>query len=253
MMKPLRASSNGREAFSGSSLRSVARAFIWLKPAIDSGSTADSAPPVIITSASPCLMNRKASPMQWAPVAQAVTPAVFGPLALCSIEMKPGARLMSILGMKRGDIFRTPFFVLISCASVISSMPPMPLPNATPVLTASSSFSGCQLASFKASLAATMEYWMNGAICWAFFFPRTLSALNSPSSLPRAMYAAICVGSPSNFGSVNFLMPVLPSSTAFHELSTSYPSGVTRPTPVITTRRVGAGGKSPKSLYDTCI
>ena len=50
--KPSRSLSNGRDAFSGSSLR-VDSAFMLEKPAIASGVTAASAPPVIIMSAAP--------------------------------------------------------------------------------------------------------------------------------------------------------------------------------------------------------
>jgi hypothetical protein len=51
-----------------------------MKPAMPTGTTLASAPPATITSASPYLISRQASPMACAPVAQAVTTAWFGPL-----------------------------------------------------------------------------------------------------------------------------------------------------------------------------
>src|SRR2546425_1176942 len=78
--KPSRFASNGRMAFAGSSLR-VDIAFIEQKPAIVSGTTMASAPPAIITSASPRWMILKESPMAWSPVAHAVTTDELGPLA----------------------------------------------------------------------------------------------------------------------------------------------------------------------------
>ena len=51
-----------------------------MKPAMPTGQIAASAPPATITSASPYLIIRAASPMAWAPVEQAVTTAWFGPL-----------------------------------------------------------------------------------------------------------------------------------------------------------------------------
>jgi hypothetical protein len=44
-----------------------------MKPAMPTGTMELSAPPATITSASPYLIIRAASPMAWAPVAQAVT------------------------------------------------------------------------------------------------------------------------------------------------------------------------------------
>jgi len=100
--KPSRPASKGRDAFCGSSLR-VDIAFIEQKPAMVSGTTMASAPPAIITSASPRWIRRKASPSAWLPVAQAVTTAEFGPLAPKRIETSPAAMFTMSIGMKKGD------------------------------------------------------------------------------------------------------------------------------------------------------
>ena len=72
--KPSRVASNGRDAVSGSSLRSDS-ACMLAKPPIAIGVTVASEPPVIMTSASPYWMVRNASPIAWALVAHAETVA----------------------------------------------------------------------------------------------------------------------------------------------------------------------------------
>ena len=62
----------------GSSLR-VDMALAEQKPAIAVPVVANSAPPAIITSASPYWIIRAAKPMLCVPVVQAVTHAMFGP------------------------------------------------------------------------------------------------------------------------------------------------------------------------------
>ena len=73
MTKPSRSLSHGREALAGVSLKPVDSAREAQKPPMPSGHTAASAPPATITSASPHMMSRAASPMACTPVAQAVT------------------------------------------------------------------------------------------------------------------------------------------------------------------------------------
>src|SRR3546814_10273613 len=81
MTKPSRAWSYGRDAFSGWSLKAVDSARAWEKPAIPSGQIELSAPPASMTSASSSAIIRAASPIECAPVEQAVTTAWFGPLS----------------------------------------------------------------------------------------------------------------------------------------------------------------------------
>ena len=72
MTNPSRLRSNGRQAFSGSSLRSL-DALIWLNAPIVSGVMVASEPPASIATASPRLMISAASPMPCEPEAQALT------------------------------------------------------------------------------------------------------------------------------------------------------------------------------------
>lgn len=67
--------STGRLAFSGVSLKPVESARACEKPAMPIGQMALSAPPASITSASSIAIIRAASPIECAPVEQAVTTA----------------------------------------------------------------------------------------------------------------------------------------------------------------------------------
>ena len=80
MTKPSRSLSQGREAAAGRSLKPVDSAREAQNPAMPSSQTVASAPPATITSASPHMISRAASPMAWTPLAQAVTTEWFGPL-----------------------------------------------------------------------------------------------------------------------------------------------------------------------------
>src|SRR4051794_21750227 len=102
MTKPSRSLSQGRDAAGGLSLKWVDRAREAQNPAMPISHTAASAPPATITSASPHMIRRDASPIAWTPVAQAVTAEWFGPLKPYLIETWPDARLISADGMKNG-------------------------------------------------------------------------------------------------------------------------------------------------------
>ena len=70
--------SNGRDAFSGSSLR-FERAPMLASAANATGRIVDSVPPAITTSTSPCSIRRCASTKAWTPEAQAATLVITGP------------------------------------------------------------------------------------------------------------------------------------------------------------------------------
>ena len=93
----------------GSSLR-VDSARMAANPPTPIGVMAASVPPAIITSASPYLMMRDASPIECALVVHAVHVASFGPLALCRMLTCPAARLTMAAGIKKGEILRGPPF-----------------------------------------------------------------------------------------------------------------------------------------------
>ena len=74
-------------------------------PAIPSLQTAASAPPATITSAAPLFIISLESPIECAPVAQAVTTEWFGPLKPYFIEIWPDKRFTNEEGIKNGDNF----------------------------------------------------------------------------------------------------------------------------------------------------
>ena len=76
---PLRSLSNGIDALFLSVL--LVKAVKFVNPATPRGVIALSVPPAIITSASPHCMERYASPIEWVPVAQAVTTLMHFPFA----------------------------------------------------------------------------------------------------------------------------------------------------------------------------
>src|ERR1700722_9404277 len=96
---PSRSRSHGREALVGVSLNPVESARDAQNPAIPIVLHAASAPPATITSASPNVISRAASPIACTPVAHAVTTLWFGPLNPYLMERLPDARLISADGM----------------------------------------------------------------------------------------------------------------------------------------------------------
>src|SRR5690606_41946899 len=105
--KPSRSLSHGREATVGSSLR-VDIAFIAQKPPTEVGEEPRSAPPAIITSASPYWIIRIAMPIEWLDVAQADTAEKLGPLVPVSSDTCPASLLIMVLGTLNATNSRGP-------------------------------------------------------------------------------------------------------------------------------------------------
>jgi len=152
--KPSRSRSKGREALAGSSFLSES-ALHAQKPPTPERFTQASAPPAIITSASPYSIMRPASPMACELVVQAETIDTFGPFALNWIEMSPATMLMIEPGTKKGEMRRGPLAIISRMLSSIIGSPPMPEPTFTPTLSALES-SMVNPASSSASLVAAM-------------------------------------------------------------------------------------------------
>src|SRR5579862_650628 len=132
---PSRSLSKGRDAVAGSSLRSESALQAQKPPTPDMLMHA-SAPPAIITSASPYSIMRPASPTQCALVVQAETIDTFGPLALNWIEIMPATMLMIVPGTKNGDRRLGPLAIISRMLSSIIGSPPMPEPTFTPTRSA---------------------------------------------------------------------------------------------------------------------
>ena len=105
--KPSRSLSHGRLAVAGSSLR-VDSARAAAKPPTLNCVMAASAPPAIITSASPYSIMREASPIECVPVVQAVTMATLGPFNPNIMLKLPEIILIMVPGIKKGEILRGP-------------------------------------------------------------------------------------------------------------------------------------------------
>src|SRR5207302_404624 len=227
--KPSRPASKGREAFSGSSLR-VDIAFIEQKPAMVSGTMMASAPPAIMMSASPRSMILKASPIAWLPVAQAVTTDEFGPLAPKRIETRPAAMLTMSMGMTNGDTRSGPFVFRTSSPSISVLMPPMPEPMSTPKRVPSI-LAGSRAASSTAITLVAIAYCRYGSRRRASFLSTYLSGSKLRTS--PAMRVGKSVASNLEIGPI----PDFPCLSPDQNSSVLLPSGVSAPSPVMTTRR----------------
>ena len=161
MTKPSRSASYGRLAFCGSSAPLVDSALQALKPAIPILQIAASAPPATITSASPNMIKRDASPIACAPVEHAVTTEWFGPLKPYLIDTWPEIRLINAPGTKNGLTRRGPFSSINTAVLAIEFNPPIPEPIKTPVRSRSSFSVGIQPESSTACWAAAKPNWMN--------------------------------------------------------------------------------------------
>src|SRR3989442_2452252 len=197
-----------------------------------------SAPPAIITSASPRWIGRKASPSVWLPVAQAVTTAELGPLAPKRIETSPDAMLTMSIGMKNGETRSGPFSMSILCASRSEEMPPMPEPMSTPKRVPSS-LAGSRPDSSTAMTEHAIAYLRYGSSRRASFLSTYFSSSKlrtSPAmrvtNWNSPLAVLVCA---SNF--VIGPMPDLPCVSADQNSGTSLPRGVSAPMPVTTTRR----------------
>ena len=104
MTNPSRFLSNGRLAVFGSGF--VDKAVFAQNPATAIFVIGASAPPVIITSASPRWITLNASPIEFVPVAQAVTVQEFTPFAPRNIDTCPAAMSGISIGTKNGLTLR---------------------------------------------------------------------------------------------------------------------------------------------------
>ena len=155
MTNPSRSLSNGLLAHIGSS--DVLSAVSAANPPTPSGVMQLSVPPAIITSASPHWMERNASPIEWEPVAHAVTTLMDFPFAPIAMDTFPAAIFVISSGTRSGFILLGPFsFNFMAFTSACSRLP-TPEPMETPTRYGSS-FSMQRFASSTASFAAATAY-----------------------------------------------------------------------------------------------
>ena len=212
-----------------------------------SGLTLLSQPPTRKKSAASRRRMRSASPSARRLAASLSVIELFGPWALCMIEMWQAGMLGRYLSIHRGWMTPSPFsphltrsivagrqFTLAAAASVNSgnSLAISPAPNSMPNRVGSSLLLSTLPWSMAAWAAATAS-WIGRAIIRRFlrwFF--STYPLASKSDTSAAIRLAMWVVSIPRMGRT----ALLPLIRLFQNESTSRPSGVTNPSPVMTTR-----------------
>src|SRR5574342_865370 len=134
------------------------------------------------------------------------------------------------LGMKNGPMRFTPFSRRICSFSSMVARPPMPAPMMAPTRSGSSRAMS-RPASFTAMSPAARANWMKRSFRRASFFSMKRSG-SKPFTSP-----AMRVGKVEASKRVMGPMPLRPATIAFQDSSTPIPTGLSRPSPVITTRR----------------
>jgi len=125
--KPSRRASKGRETPVGESASRAA------KEARASGTSAASDPPVTAASAPPHSISRAASPIAWAPAAQADSVAKDGPRRVWRMLTAPAPALPIIRGMASGETLFSPCSSSTWWLWVSVPMPPIPVPMMQPI------------------------------------------------------------------------------------------------------------------------
>ncbi len=170
-----------------------------------------------------------ASPMALAPVAQAVTTAMFGPRRPNWIATCPAPVSGSIIGIRNGLTQRGPRVRSFSASSSSVPIPPTPVPMTTPIRSRLASLIA-RRESASACAAATTANCVKRSIRRAS--RRLSSASGSKPLTSAAMRVLYSLASKRVIGPT----PERPSRSDCQVLSMSFPSGVTQPTPVTTTR-----------------
>jgi hypothetical protein len=201
------------------------------------GQIVASAPPASMMSASSSLIIRAASPIEWAPVEQAVTTAWLGPIRPYLIETWPEMRLISRPWTKCGLTRLGPFSCSTSDSLSIPGRPPMPEPIEQPARSRVLVHVG--QAGILDRLAGGVD---------AVDDERVDLALDLVVDALAGIEAIFVVGRLHLAGDAALLVagveagdrpaPLLPARMFFQVVSTSPPSGVTSPRPVTTTRRM---------------
>jgi len=213
--KPSRRASNGLDSPDGEV------ASIAAKAAFASGVSVASAPPVTTASASPAWIIRSAAPIACVPEAQADITPNTGPRRPWRIASSPDAALPMISGIESGDTRSGPRTRSTSQEFSNDPMPPIPVPITQPIRSDSQ---GGSFSSHPASAIASAQ----AAI-----------ASCAKRSLRRASLVVItCLGSKSRHAPRPSSIPDRRASQPSCSVRAPMPSGVTAPTPVMTTRRL---------------
>src|SRR5688500_9447589 len=232
--KPSRPASNGREAFSGSSFR-FERAPMLASAAKATGRIADSVPPAMTTSTSPCSIMRCASMKACTPEAQAATLVITGPRILFWMLIWAAAMEGESTGTMKGLTRLPPCSMNVCWPSATSPIPPPPVFTTT----AMSSRLWSPMSSPEWSIACRPAA---TAICANRLMRRAcLKSIQSFGSNPL-ISAAMRTSSPVGSNWLIVATPETPATRLAQKVGTSLPMGVTAPSPVTTARRAGSRG-----------
>ena len=151
----------------------------------------------------------------------------------------PDIRLINAPGIKKGDTRLGPFSWINTAVSAIEFKPPIPDPIITPVRTKSVSFVGFQPASETACSAAATPYKMKSSTLRRSFGSIQASGLKvPPDPSPKETSQAYLVVTRSGSNLEILPAPDWPPSNLIQVSSTPQANGVTKPSPVTTTRRI---------------
>src|SRR6187401_771351 len=223
--KPSRCASNGRDATSGSGF--FVRAGIWENAATVSGSVADSEPPAMHRSSLPSRSSRMASKIAWLLDEHAEIVAKFAPVRPNVIAMWPAGAFAISIGTMNGETRPGPLAFRTSYWFRSVSMPPIPVAKITPPR--SDTICGSP-ASAHASLAAAMPNCEKRSVRRASFRSRWSSG--SKSTSPATVTGRSSIGNREIVRT-----PFRPLASPCQKSSTPVPTGVTGPSPVMTTLR----------------
>src|SRR5262245_42225506 len=142
-----------------------------------------------------------------------------------------------IFGMKCGETRRGPRSIISLCCSTMPEIPPMPVPTMAPQLSrfSSGSVEGSRPASARASCVAFSANIVNGSSLRNSGPAKSSSGFQSTDAAKRTVRS-------STGKRVIGVTPFSPASMRAQEVLTSGPRALTVPKPVITTRRMAAGG-----------
>ena len=155
----------------------------------------------------------------------------FGPATPNSMETRPLAMLLIIIGIMKGEIRLGPLFMRMVCCSQRVFKPPMPLPMTQPKRSRFT-FSRSTPESAIAILAAAMPNCVKRSV------RRTsLGLLKKGVALKSLTSPAIWQSKHAGSNEAMRSMPLRPLVKESQKVTRSFPTGVTTPIPVMTTLR----------------
>ena len=157
-----------------------------------------------------------------------MTAGIALPLQSCLIAIIPAAIFPIIIGIKREETLLGPFSKSFVCSTSKVPIPPIPVPNITPNFSGST-FPSIPLSSTACAAAAT------ASCAYLSVLNISFTSRYSFGSKPFTSAASFAL-KPSVSKKVIGAIPFFPFLRLFHVSLTLFPTGVTAPKPVTTTR-----------------